>query len=158
MKQTLFAVCGLGLAMLLAVSTQEREVDSARAKVDSEIEALAGQAATNVLAHIAAQPFDAQTVAGAVTDDPSALTPASDFPTGMAFAAASDVDDFHHMATHTYDSGTSGIVFEVEAAVRYVTESAVASGTPTFHKEVTVTVQHDALDHPVELKRIVSWP
>lgn len=157
MKQTLLAVCGLGIAMLLTVSSQARSVRAASVKAESEIEILAGQAATNVLAHIAAQPFDANTAAGLVGDDPAALTPAASFPAGLPFATAADVDDFHQMATHTYDSGTPGLSFEVDAEVRYVDEAAQPSPVPTFNKEVLVTVRHAHLRAPITLRRVVSW-
>ena len=157
MKQTLLAVCGLGIAMLLTVSSQTRSVRAASVKAESEIEVLAGQAATNVLAHIAAQPFDANTAAGLVGDDPSVLTPAASFPAGLAFGAASDVDDFHQMAPHTYDSGTPDIAFEVTAEVRYVDEAAQLSPVPTFNKEVAVTVRNPHLRAPITLRRVVSW-
>ncbi|MEM1057001.1 MAG: hypothetical protein AAGI52_15870 [Bacteroidota bacterium] len=157
MKQTLLAICGLGIAMLLAVSSQERTLQATSSATESTIETLAGQAATNVLGYIAAQPFDANTAANLVTDDPTALTPASLFPTGRAFGAATDVDDFHQMATHTYASGMPGITFEVDAEVRYVNEAAQPSATSTFNKEVIVTVRHAQLRTPITLRRVVSW-
>ncbi len=157
MKQTLLAICGLVLTMLLAVSLQRNAVRGESSKVSTEIETLAGHAALDVLAHIAAQPFDANTAAGAVST-PADLTPASAFPTGLAFAAAADVDDFHRMATLDRTAGPDSLTFQVDAEVAYVTETAQPSAAPTYQKAVTVTVRHAHLGHPVVLRRVVSWP
>lgn len=153
MPQTLLAVGALAVTMLLALSSQESVVHMERTTVENEIETLAGQAAMNMLAHIGAQPFDA--AAGTATGVGD-LTPAADFPTGLAFDAAADVDDFNQMATHTYVTA-DGVSFTVDAQVRYVDETFAPSATPTAQKEVRVVVQHARLPSPVSLRRVVSW-
>lgn len=154
--QTLITIGALAIALLLALSSQESVVHMEERQVQAEIETMAGQAALNVLAHIAAQPFDDATAAGTVSsvDD---LTTAAAFPTGLAFADADDVDDFHRMATHTY-TGFDGVAFDVDAEVRYVGEDLQPSATPTYQKEVTVRVGHERLARDVEVSRIISWP
>ena len=156
MHQTLLALGALVLTMFFALSTQESAIHVEQAKTRSEIETLAGQAALNVLAHVAAQPFDAATVAGPVASA-AELTPAAAFPTGRAYAAAADVDDFHRMATYTYVTADS-LLFDVDAEVAYVDETTAPSATPTFQKEVTVTVGHQLLRQPLSVSRVVTWP
>lgn len=156
MHQTLLTVGALAIALLLALSSQESIVHMEERKARSEVETMAGQAALNVLAHIAAQPFDDATIAGPVSDA-SGLTAPSAFPTGLDYDVADDVDDFHRMATHTY-TAFDGIGLSVDAEVRYVDDALQPSATPTYQKEVTVTVSHELLDTDVEVSRIVSWP
>ncbi len=155
MNQTFLAIGGLAITLLLALSTQEGNVRFEQGKVQNEIETLAGQAAVNVLAHIAEQPFDEKAVNGAV-ESVLDLTPAAQFPRGLRYDVADDVDDFNHMATYAYQSATNGLTFLVDATVRYVDDAAQPSATPTFHKEVTVTVDNAKLATPITLSRIVS--
>lgn len=155
MSQTLLAVGALAVTMLLALATQEGVVHMERTTLNSEIETLAGQVAVNVLAHVGAQPFDSTTADGTASTVAD-LTPAAAFPTGLAYADADDVDDFHQMAPHTYVTADS-VAFTVGAAVQYVDESFDPSATPTAQKEVTITVQHERLPSPVTLRRVVSW-
>ncbi len=162
--QTLIAIGALAIAITFALSTQRAEIKTDKQKVMAEMQILAGQVATNVLAHIAVQEFDANTGGGAV-DDPAELTSAP-FSTGKDFATqCDDVDDFHEMRTHRVNVG-SGLDFDVDARVRYVNPDATPSTTNTFQKEVIVTVrdvprtlggeQIYILPAAIELRQIVA--
>jgi len=155
MNQTLLAIGGLAVTLLLALSTQEGNVRFEQGKVQNEIETLAGQTAANVLAHIAEQPFDGNEATGAI-DDVLDLTLPAEFGNGQTYATADDVDDFNHMRTYAYAS-TNGLTFEVDAEVRYIDETAQPSATPTYYKEVTVTVDHERLAAPITMSRILSY-
>lgn len=158
MSQTIMAMLALAVATLLSVNIQKSTVSARLATVHAEYEMLAGTVALDVLDHISAQAFDAATIGATVTDT-NALT-ALPFSEGKHYAAADDIDDFHNMQTHTYDTQYSNVSFDVDVAVTYVSEAdpSQTSSTQTFAKAVTVTIDHTYLNSPVEMSQVFTYP
>ena len=185
MNQTLFALGGLAVALWLALTVQENKVEADRDQIRTEIETIAGQVGTDVLAHVASLPFDeaialaeidAAAAAGTTVDGLSSqalsslsvpvedLTDAADFPSGGDFEGALDVDDFHEIETYAFIPDATGLglqgalSYDVDIDVQYVDETGAPSATATYYKEVTVRVAHGELPRPITMTRVVSWP
>lgn len=158
MSQTIMATLALAVATLLSVTIQKSTVSARLSTVHAEFEMLAGTVALDVLDHINSQAFDAATHGTTVTD-PSSLT-ALPFTEGKQYASADDIDDFHKMQTYTYATGYSNVSFDVDVEVIYVSETdpSQASLTQTFAKAVTVTIDHDYLNTPVEMSQVFTYP
>jgi hypothetical protein len=140
--QTLHALGALVIVMLLGVSIQRSLVRSDGHMVRNETEASALAAATDILDRAGTLRFDARHNTVQTTN----LTPAANF--GMASSVvldATDVDDLHNLRDVVSITAPGGTLeLQRSVSVRYVQRvsgSYVASGTPTFIKEVTVLVE-----------------
>ena len=156
MRQTLMALLGLMIAMLLSLNVQRASLSAKAQVIDNEMETIAGGVALEVLDYVGSKPFDAATALAEVEDE-SELT-ALPFSTGMAYEEADDIDDFNQIQTYTFPE--FDFDFDIDITVEYVDENdpeAVAT-SQTFAKKVTVTINNEFLQMPVQLSQAYTYP
>ncbi len=158
MSQTLLALVALLITMQISLVNQRSILNARVTMVDNEIETIATGAALDILDYIGSKPFDEATATGFVSnvDD---LTPLP-FTTGGLYEQAEDIDDFNEIQPYIYVSDYEDMGFTVEIEVHYVDEDDITqvSNTPTFSKEVVLTVSHPSLEQPITLNRVYSYP
>ncbi|WP_456424711.1 hypothetical protein [Rhodocaloribacter sp.] len=158
MSQTLLALVALLITMQISLVNQRSILNARVTMVDNELETIATGAALDILDYIGTKPFDEATATGFVSDAED-LTPLP-FPTGGTYEEAEDIDDFNGIQTYVYDTDIDDISFSAEIEVRYVDEDDITqvSVTPTFSKEVVLTITHPNLEQPIVLNRVYSYP
>ncbi|WP_457651833.1 hypothetical protein [Rhodocaloribacter sp.] len=158
MSQTLLALVALLITMQISLVNQRSILNARVTMVDNELETIATGAALDILDYIGTKPFDEATATGFVSDAED-LTPLP-FPTGGTYEEAEDIDDFNGIQTYVYDTDIDDVGFSAEIEVRYVDEDDITqvSVTPTFSKEVVLTITHPNLEQPVVLNRVYSYP
>jgi hypothetical protein len=158
MSQTLLALVALLITMQISLVNQRSILNARVTMVDNELETIATGAALDILDYIGTKPFDEATATGFVSDAED-LTPLP-FPTGGAYEEAEDIDDFNGIQTYVYDTDFDDMSFSAEIEVRYVDEDDITqvSVTPTFSKEVVLTITHPNLEQPIVLNRVYSYP
>ena len=156
MRDTMMSLLALMIAMLLSLNVNRASLSVKVQVIDNEMETIAGGIALEVLDYVGTKPFDAATVGGEV-EDPNDLT-APPFSTGMTYTEANDIDDFHQIQTHTLLEFEFD--FEIDIIVVYVDENTpeVTASSQTFAKKVTVTVNNDFLQSPVQLSQVYTYP
>lgn len=146
MIQSLMAFLGIVLLSITALNMKQADLHSRTRALNAELESMAVAVASNTMEYIATKPFDARTQDGTVSPanpDASLLTPPASFGSVGTFDAASDLDDFDGLAADTvyFDLAADRRVgFLVSAEVHYLTATGQVSPTPTWTKEVTLTV------------------
>ena len=147
---------GLMIAMLLSLNVQRASLSAKVQVIDNEMETIASGVALEVLDYVGSKPFDAATALAEVEDE-SELT-ALPFSTGMAYEEADDIDDFNQIQTYTFPE--FDFDFDIDITVEYVDENdpeAVAT-SQTFAKKVTVTINNEYLESPVQLSQAYTYP
>lgn len=160
MNHTLFAVLALALALILALTSTRSRLSAQQQEAAEEATVFATDAGLELLDRIRALPFDAATAPLGPSEplaERSALTP-EPFASSGTFAAATDVDDVHHMQPHTLSVG--GLDMQATASVRYVDEDALTtpSSSPSYAKEVTVLVWGEMLRDTLSFTQVISYP
>lgn len=161
MRQSLISVLGLVVGMFFLHQQQRMVLVDYEHMLHAEYQMMAEGVALEIMESIAAKPFDAAT---ADPDYQPSDFDADDmapwpFETGKAFDAATALEDYHEITTHTvsYDIGGTTIDFLVDMNVTYVDDNRTFTTNQTDTKEVIVSVRHarykDAL---VELPRAFS--
>ena len=147
---------GLMIAMLLSLNVQRASLSAKAQVIDNEMETIASGVALEVLDYAGSKPFDAATAAGTV-NDASELT-ALPFSTGMAYNEADDIDDFHQIQTYTFPE--FDFDFDIDISVAYVDENdpEVIAASQTFAKKITVTINNEYLESPVQLTQVYTYP
>ncbi len=156
MRQTIMGLLGLMIAMLLSLNVQRASLTAKAQVIDNEMETIASGVALEVLDYVGSKPFDAATALAEVEDE-SELT-ALPFSTGMSYEEADDIDDFHQIQTYTFPE--FDFDFEIDITVEYVDENdpEVVATSQTFAKKVTVTINNEYLESPVQLSQIYTYP
>ncbi len=156
MRQTLMALLGLMIAMLLSLNVQRASLSAKIQVIDNEMETIAGGVALEVLDYVGSKPFDAATALGEVENE-SELT-ALPFSTGMSYEEADDIDDFHQIDTHSLSAFEFD--FDIDISVAYVDENdpEVIATSQTFAKKITVTINNEYLEMPVVLSQVYTYP
>ena len=168
MPQTIGAFLALSTVMMFSLNYQQSAIRSSMSAVNSEMEVMANAVAAEAMQYIASKPYDARTADNTVTaTNPvvALLTSPVSFGFDGKFADAQDVDDFHNMQPDTVwfsTNETDGFDFTVRATVRYIDDMGNESLTPTWIKEVTLTVNgpdysgRKLLFNPVSITRQFS--
>ncbi|NND71640.1 MAG: hypothetical protein HKN43_08675 [Rhodothermales bacterium] len=171
MPQTLIALGALVLVMLFSMSQQRSSIQHSQNMVSAELEVMANASAKEMMQLIGSKPFDARiadgTIAVQASDDATdLLTAPAQFGYNNSFDDCEDIDDFNRMAPDTlyFDvNGDVGFEFIVDVEVNYVNSEGEVSSTPTWIKEVTLTVNGltpdsglNYLKQPIVLKRQFS--
>ncbi|MDX1650460.1 MAG: hypothetical protein R3263_11460 [Myxococcota bacterium] len=155
MPQSLYSLLALVIAMLLAVHQHRTTAAEQQTMLRGEMEMMASAAAQDVMATIAAHPFDA-----------ALLDPAYDmasFSTGdlapwpfeseRTYEEARALEDFDGTSTEVALSlGELSFTFTAEVAVRYLDAHGRRAASQTDTKEVAVTVTHPL--YPAPLARL----
>ena len=169
MPQTLTAFMALMSVLLFALSHQRATIQARSQMVDTELEIMANAIGSEVMHYIATKPFDAQTANGTVDrDNPdlSALTSPYAFGEDRFYDDCEDIDDFNEMLPLTMPfmvTDDLGFDFTVQISVRYIDDLGNESSSPTWVKEVSLSVEGPTneagipfLKQPVVLKRQFS--
>lgn len=166
MPQTFLSLGALALLGLITLQQQWARTHEQQRVVTSEFTALARSVGDEALERLDVLAFDA-----VETTDAAALTPESGFGwpgSGHPLFAATDVDDVDGMAaapiTRTLADPETGathtLTFAISSEVRYVRQEGASlvptGGEPTFAKEVVLTVEHELLRTPIELRRVYT--
>lgn len=171
MPQTLLALGALVLVMLFSFNHQRATIRNTQDMVSTELEIMAHARGKEVMQLIGSKPFDSRIADGTVSrhaadSDKNKLTHPSSFGYNNSFDDCEDIDDFNRMRPDTIYfevQGGSGFEFTVNAEVNYINDFGQPSSTPTWVKEVVLTI--DALPgeggtkylhRPVEIKRQFS--
>ena len=168
MPQTLGAFLALSTVMLFSFNYQQASFRSSMSAVNSEMEVMANAVAAEAMQYVATKSFDARTFDKTVTEFNAVaalLTAPASFGDGGLFANALDIDDFNNMQSDTVwfaMTDTEGFNFTVDAKVRYIDSMGNETLTPTWIKEVTISVSgpdynnRKLLYHPIVLTRQFS--
>ncbi len=156
MRQTLMALLGLMIAMLLSLNVQRASLSAKAQVIDNEMETIASGVALEVLDYVGSKPFDAATALGEVEEESELTT--LPFSTGMSYEEADDIDDFHQIQTHSLPEFEFD--FDIDITVDYVDENdpEVVATSQTFAKKVTVTINKGYLESPVQLSQVYTYP
>ena len=153
MPQTLIAFGAMILVMLFSMNQQQASLSHSQDIVNTEFELMANARAKEILQLVGSKPFDARIADGSVSplsgDEPNVLTTHANFGEGNSFDNCEDIDDFNNMIPDTVYFEVRedvGFDFTVSAEVNYVSADGTVSQTPTWIKEVTLTI--DALPGP----------
>ncbi len=177
MPQTLLAILGLMVTVLLSFSTQREVVSSQREMIANELEVMGTGIALEAMETIRTRAFDNATLdATEVVTKGNFSFPFSDGNKCRVFHDGSgvkceDLDDFHNMLEATLEfevSETESLPFHVNAEVHYVERNSegdfVRVNHKTYQKEVLVTVQDAVsegrrpyLTKPIHLSRTFSY-
>lgn len=171
MPQTLLALGALILVMLFSFNHQRATIRNTQDIVSTELEVMAHARGKEVMQLIGSKPFDARIADGTVgpqasDSDKDLLTHPANFGYRNSFDECEDIDDFNFMEPDTiYFEVQGGVGFEfvVNAEVNYINNFGNPSTSPTWVKEVKLTI--DALPgeggtkylhRPVEMRRQFS--
>ena len=156
MNQTLMGLLGLMIAMLLSLNVQRASLSAKAQVIDNEMETIASGVALEVLDYVGSKPFDAATALGEVEDESELTT--LPFSTGNAYEEADDIDDFHQI--ETYSLPEFDFDFDIDITIEYVDEDdpEVVATSQTFAKKVTVTINNEYLESPVQLSQVYTYP
>ena len=161
MRQSYISVLGLVVGMFFLHQQHRMALVENEQMLHDELQVMAEGVALEIMDSIAAKPFDAAT-----TDpdyqpsdfDADEMSPWP-FTTRKSFDAATALEDYHEITTHTvsHDIGGPTVDFLVDISVTYVDDNRTFTTNQTDTKEVIVSVRHarykDAL---VELPRAFS--
>ena len=172
MSQTLMAFLAMLIVSLLSFNQQRALLQAYDAMIDDELEVMASGVAMQAMEYIATQAFDDN----APVSTPTALT-MPPFETGQAcplgsatgggYDVCDDLDDFHQMqweqVPFALDADT--LFFAVRAEVYYLDAALQRISTPSYTKEVVVTVRdwqgfsgaRPLMRSPVRLSRTFSY-
>ena len=173
MSETMLAMVALMVAVFFAFSQQRSVVQAEQEIASVELEVLANAVGSEVMQLIATQDFDDATIGVDLqTVTLSDLTlPAQFGDTLSCPAVCDDIDDFNDMQAHVMpfevgedeDGNQLGFSFMVTAEVEYVDDQGHYSATPTWTKEVTLSVDQAVsgseskyLLQPIQVKRQFS--
>jgi len=171
MQQTLLALLALMIATMLSLSQMQSDLQDQNQVVQAEMKEMAIGVATQTLEVIRARAFDDKTIGVSKSDitNPVADLTKPPFSQGNDCAAfggsdtCDDVDDFHKMETAVvpFEASEFEVKFNVDARVRYVDANQDSSGTPTFRKEVILTIQDKGKDphirKPITFSEVITF-
>ena len=155
MSETMMAFLALMLMMFFSLNQNRSIVELQREAANVEYEIMAHAIATQTMQYIASKPFDARINDGTVSLENlnvNLLTPPGEFPTDANPYDETEtaLEFFNQMQPQiayfpvdpvSEDSLVSGYPFSVQAVVHYVDATGEISNTPTWTKEVTLSIE-----------------
>ncbi len=175
MPQTLLALLSIVVVTLLSLSQQRALLESNRAMLDDEAEVMAAGIAIQTMEYIGTRAYDEKTRIYPI-DNPNQLT--SVFPegkkcdlappitTGGGYDECAAIEDFNKItpAVVPFVVGKDTLKFKVSVRVTYVDANRKPTSTPSYAKEVTVTVQdipreggRNMLRNPIHIPRVFAY-
>lgn len=174
MTQLIYSISALGIVVVVAVSMQRSSGATEQVVYTNEVLTQLVSVGRDVVDDIARRdlPFDAKVdpdrlpsvAVRPYVHSASELTPADEFGGCTDFEACLDVDDFHKLDP-PLTGVRNGLDFTANIEVEYVsaTDPNTKSGSQTFAKEITVTVESSSIvlnGKPVSASysRVLTYP